>query len=261
MIKIILTILIALIITACPPPPRKAKKAVVIFCDVTSSLHSAETEKTAQFAADILDRLPLDTEYVVYPVQIETERPEAVVFSDKSKTIGENSDTHSNEDPERRAQITSGIKSLFDEVNKVQPPDRTCLLNTLSLAKAFFSDLDPNKYEFELVFISDMIEQCSNIGVAPNKSVDLQKQEVDTAISLIQNSEFPDLSNVRVSVIIPGTKERTMIKNKPDPSLESLRKFWSVVFKKSKNEAAAQIEWHRNEVPLTIAQPQRRPSN
>lgn len=254
--KLFILLFVILIVTGCPPPPVSKKKAVVILCDVTSSLHETESVKVGELASDVLDRLPKNAEYILYPVQIETEKPPAIERTDPTISLNDDFDVSAEEDPQRRKMIVDKIKELYKNINGKQPKDRTCLLNTLNLSKSFFSDFNDKEYEFELIFVSDMIEQCSNISAIPNQTIDLQIQAPEDALNLLETAQFPDLSNVRLTVIVPGTEIRMTEKSKKQPSLETLKKFWFEIFKKCKNEQAIQSEWSRNSVPLIISQSQ-----
>src|ERR1041384_3420912 len=57
----------------------KKTKVFLIWSDVTSSLKDSEVREVAKLTSAILDHLPEDSKYMVYPIQNETGRPVHII--------------------------------------------------------------------------------------------------------------------------------------------------------------------------------------
>jgi hypothetical protein len=222
---------------ACPTPrpPIKTEAPPVfllILVDVTRSLEKSEVRQVAKLASDVLDRFPANTDYTIYPIQWETQKPTAV---DEGHPRSSSQPLTEDEKGARRKRIDEKIERYFTNVNEKQPTDRSCILNTLHLADKHFyqatggSPGDPTKQPcMEMVIISDMIEQCA---INPsNQGIDLQEIPISEALELVkQIPSLPNLSRLHISVIIPTAEDATpYARNRP--SLGDLETFWNAVF-------------------------------
>ena len=219
-----------------PPAPRSIEKPnpviLLILVDVTKSLEASEVQQVAALAADVLDRFPPHTDYVVYPIQRETERPTTIDESHPKEPYVARKD---DEKAQRRVRLRETIGRHYEEVNKdqKQPVDRTCILNTLNLAAKHFHEttarfsVEAAKTAcMELVIISDMIEHCRH---SPDVLIDLQKpiaKNLELAGSI---STIPNLSAIKISIIIPTAESSTpFAQNRP--RLADLEAFWNSIF-------------------------------
>ena len=200
----------------------------------------------AKLSADVLDQFPTNTRYTIYPIQMETERPTAI--DEGYPRIGSPPLTD-DEKADRRKRIIENTERAFNEVNNKQPVDRTCILNILNLADRHFyqaangSTGSAKPPCMELVIISDMIEQCA---INPMKTrIDLLEIPLEKALELAkQMPSLPDLSRIRVTVIVPTAAEATpYAKNRP--RLGDLELFWDEIFMRCgfKKEDLRNFNW------------------
>lgn len=215
--------------------PQASKKVVMIWCDVTSSLQQSEVGEVAKLASDILDSLPEGTRYILYPIQRETERLKEITSGEVPPSDPDIDDLVKKE---RRKLISNEINKLFEDVNKkkTQPENRTCILNTLAYTESYFRQFA--SYKPELIFISDMTEQCSTTPMG--KPIDLraglttQKRISQTLQSAQEFPSPPDLSHIRLTIIIPTTADTYAVPPGQRPSVDNLKKFWGAIFRNCK---------------------------
>jgi hypothetical protein len=212
-------------------PPVMKTKVALIFADVTNSLKPEECKEVARLTAEVINSFPRHTEYVVYPIQIETQRLSPIVqgkvpaaVSDKEKQDYDLSKI------QRGKDLNAKIEKLYDEVKRSKDDNRTCILNTLSFAKNFFQQYaDAAKYDLDLIYISDMTEECNNTPV--HRLIKLNKREISKETRLVEEiPEGNDLSNVRVTIIVPTAEVTYSVNQKLRPDMEDLKRFWLAAF-------------------------------
>src|SRR5262249_46064272 len=97
------------------------------------------------------------------------------------------------------------------------------ILDTLEFAQNRFKEFDQKKTDFELVYVSDMIEECNETPLG--QPISLVQTKMSEAIKLAEDTNLKlDLSNSNVSMIIPATNDT--YKTRGRPNLSDLRKFW-----------------------------------
>jgi hypothetical protein len=207
------------------------RKAVFIFCDVTNSLNKTESETVASMASGVLNTLQPGTEYRIYPILAETER--LVPINDKESTIQPKSDNESLQsvlEKRRQEDMAKKLTNLYQVTNTNKNDNRTCILNAISFAGQQFNDFPKDKYDRELIIISDMLEECDNTPL--KRQIDIRKGDITEELK--QANNFPqgtDLSDVSISIITPATEE-TYVKYQPGsrPPMDSLKEFWRLIF-------------------------------
>jgi hypothetical protein len=233
-----LTVMILLVITsACDDSPvvtPHRKQIVLIFSDVTSSLLPSENEKVANLTADVVDSLAPGTFYQIYPIQIE-----ARVTPVKEGHVLTNTTDQGNTfvKEKRRNELIQFLGGLYNVVKGVRdnnakagkPDNHTCILNTLRVADQQLRQYDHAKYDLDLVYISDMIEEC-NRPDPMHQPLTLAKRDISNEIDLASRADLKlDFSGVRIAVIIPATNETYTVMERP--SLEQLKRFWEAIFR------------------------------
>jgi hypothetical protein len=210
---------------------KKQTKVVLIWCDVTSSLRDLESEEVANLASSVLDHLPEDARYVVYPIQNETGRPVHIIKKGPSldATSVSEAETEDTLNVDRATYIKKEISRLYQENKKKHPHDRrTCILNTLEVSAKYFSQFD-DKYDPELVFISDMLEDCQYTPL--HRNVQLDQQPFSETIKMIDSfASPPDLSRPRITIIVPTAKDTATVPSGQRPAPLDVERFWTTVF-------------------------------
>jgi hypothetical protein len=226
-----------------PPPPTPTPTPtspvfLMILADVTKSLRQGEVQQVAKLASDVLDKFPDSTDYVIYPIHRETQKPTSLDEAHPGNASGIKL-TASDKDA-RRQRIKDKIVQLYEEINKKQPTDRTCIINALEIAEKHFGQIGlylkgAKDGCFDLVIISDMIEQCAlNAG---NIRIDLKEQSIAEAISKLDKlGSFPNLTTIHITIIIPTSEESTPYAT-DQPTVSSLEAFWAAVFTRCRFKA------------------------
>jgi hypothetical protein len=209
-------------------------KVLLLWCDVTSSLKELEIEEVSRIATAVLDHLPAGSKYVVYPIHTETERPVPIIKSGPllgDAPTEDYADANATSNAERADLIKKEIARLYKENKEKHPDDRrTCILNTLAASSRFFSQFDDH-YDPELIFVSDMVEDCSNTPLKQN--IQLDKQRFSETIKLVDSfASPPDLSKLRITIIVPTAKDTSTVPSGQRPNTRDLERFWAAVFGK-----------------------------
>jgi hypothetical protein len=205
---------------------------VFIFCDVTNSLNKSESEMVATMASKVLATFPTGTEYRIYPILAQTYQ--LAPINDNEQVLpprDENPKIQDINQKKRQEEITSKLANLYNVTNAGRYDNRTCILNAIDFASNQLKDFGPDDYDRELIFISDMLEECD---VTPlQHRINLRKGDISEEIKLASN--FPkgaDLSHMRITIITPTTED-TYLKYQPGlrPPMSSLQEFWYNIFK------------------------------
>ena len=243
-----------------PPPPPQKERMVFIFCDVTISLKETERAEVARMAAEILNHLPPGTSYRVYPIQAETSA--LAQINQKELVIPpRNKDERLQTLLEKRRQqgLADDLANISKETNAPQDgnerrdDNRTCILNALNFAGNQFKQFPAEKYDRELIIISDMLEECTDPPL--KQPINIKKPNITPELKLA--GEFPevnDFSTVKISIIVPVTLE-TYKKYAPGrmPSIDDLKEFWKIIFSRCKVPPDAEnkgtYSWSNGSVP------------
>ncbi|HJQ31435.1 MAG TPA: hypothetical protein VJ866_04635 [Pyrinomonadaceae bacterium] len=242
--------------TACPP---QRERVVFIFCDVTTSLEGAERAEVARMAADIVNHLPPGTSYRVYPIQAETAAlthiNKELVIPKREKDEG----LQESLDEGRQQELVDELANVSKETNARQDgnerrdDNRTCILNALNFAGNQLKQFPAERYDREIVIISDMLEECTQTPL--KRPVNIKKPNITQELNLA--GDFPegnDFSHVRISIIVPVTPE-TYVRYAPGkkPPMGDLQAFWKGVFGRCKVPPEAEnngmYSWSNGSVP------------
>jgi len=196
---------------------------MLMVVDVSSSLSKSQIQEVAMNANSILGNLPASTKFAIYPLQPNWNRPIAMETgeTEKPSTI----DRRLLEENNRREMILRTAEDF-----RRRPEGKvSCLVDVLPFAERYFSQYDPNRYEFELVFLSDMIENCSSTLLG--RKVDLTiGYPLDGVESRLNVRDRIDLSNVNVTMIIPTSSDFSGGTTRRNPRFEDLERFWKRLF-------------------------------
>lgn len=142
-----------------------SKVYALIMCDLTSSIDSNLIKDVAQKAYDLLLSLPQGSKVEAYPIDDNTYiNP---IFSSELPVLESELDLHKDIFKSKigalGTQFGDAIYLKYKEVNANKSTEHaSCIISTLETAYNFFKDKNKKGYKFELVYFSDMIEQCPN---------------------------------------------------------------------------------------------------
>jgi len=175
--------------------PQQKEKMVFIFCDVTTSLEGTERAEVARMAADILNHLPPGTSYKVYPIQAETSALAQINRKESSIPPREKDEGLQMLLENRRKQgLINELANISKETNTPQDEgerrddNRTCILNALNFADNQFKQFSAERYDRELVIISDMLEECTDTPL--KRPVNIKKPNITPELN---SAAEPDL--------------------------------------------------------------------
>lgn len=243
-------------------PPEKGRM-VFIFCDVTTSLEGPERTEVARMAADILNHLPPGTSYNVYPIQAETA---ALTPINRNETVIPERDKDEGQqmlmERRRKQWLIDELANVSQKTNAPQDPserrddNRTCILNALNFAGNQFKQFSAEKYDRELVIVSDMLEECSDTPL--RRQINVKKPDITQELKLAGDfPEWNDFSNVKITIITPVTLD-TYIKHAPGkkPPMRDLQDFWKAIFTRCKVSPEAEkngmYSWSNGSVPAYL---------
>jgi hypothetical protein len=233
---IALILLLAIFTLACPPtcppdcPPQR-ERVVLIFSDVTSSLLEKESQQVGTLTSNVLDSLPPGTQYYVYPIQIEALKLEPMY---EGRVIGQDRAARKAVSDARKNKISEEIKRLYALIKSDRrsdaygkPDNHTCILYTLQFAQKVFKQFDQKNTDFDLIYVSDMIEECNTTPMG--KPISLGQANISEAIKLAKETDLNlDLSYARVSMIIPAATDATYTAS-GRPNLSDVQDFWEAI--------------------------------
>jgi hypothetical protein len=217
--------------------PTSKQRVVLILADVTRSLSQEQLEKSANLTADILDSLPVNSIYSVYPIQKETERilplisrqvvvehkrmegRPPIILADERRRI----------DRELKEKRRQTLKMEMERLYQNNVGYQSCIINMLWFAQDQLMrmtenpNINPTKFEYELIIISDMFETCKG-----NPAINL---ELPPDLSRLRKSRYiqstPNFANVRITIIFPLTPKLS----EHLPSDLAVKEFWRDIFK------------------------------
>jgi hypothetical protein len=204
---------------------------VIVLADVTSSLNAAEFGEVIRLTNEVVDALSPATEYRIYPIHMEMQRPALVhhgMVPTDAKLWG---------DPElvklRNQMLAEKLRQQYRMVNArdVKVDKRSCLLDGLVFAADTFKQPAYRKVSKRLVIISDMIEDCSMTPLG--RPISLAKRDIRAEI--VAAAQFPshvDLSKVDIEMIVPSNP-LPALRTPPRPRLEDLESFWGRILERT----------------------------
>lgn len=146
----------------------------------------------------------------------------------ESISLNEVSSAELDDENKKRKVVSEKIKKSIIESSKYDF-ENTCLLTSISKASDVFKSKEEqfptNEYNYTLIIISDMIEDCPS---SPIGLVDLENSMAKSTLALKKldvNLNFP---NMKVKVIIPANQFNKINGNNG----EYLKKFWNDAFMK-----------------------------
>ncbi len=222
-------------IACAPPPPREkppAPTVVVMFVDLTASIgDEAAIQSLADVAEKVVKQLPWSSRLHVYPVDSsrsvkplvdEFVRPErAAKPSDKKAPL-----EHA---AKLRASILDRRKEYLAESAQSEP--LSCLLRTMQTAHDILARYPHHGGRFELVYLSDMVEDCADLDACGDKKcgrMSLTREGYERASQTLGRYK-PDFSLgfARVTVVTPP---RSGGSNTPNVGSDEIQKFWMRAF-------------------------------
>lgn len=235
--KLLSLALLSLLVAACGPViierPVIKHKVVLIFSDVTSSLLETESASVANLTSDVVDSLPAGSKFSIVPIQVQPERLSPMSEDVVAAVSSPAADVVIKQN--RRERLTARINDLYKKIREFKvpappygsPDNHSCILGTLSYAEGYFRQFP--KADLELVYISDMIEECNETPFG--RPINLAQSEIKKEIAEAQSLQMScDLGRARISVIIPTNDDTYTAGMRP--ALSDVKQFWEKVFMK-----------------------------
>lgn len=197
---------------------------ILVFCDVSNSVDSSSIKNVISKAKMIISALSDGSKIVIYPID-DNDYPEKILELSSPKNKEDDNFTGILKEQvdkdkktqlekllnEKAVELETKINSRYEEIlNDKSSKHRSCIFNTFSKINEFFKNEDSEKYNFEVIYLSDMIEQCnSNVGsvfICGGKKGDLptKKEEVLKNIdtNLLPTINLKKLIGKNISIVI-----------------------------------------------------------
>lgn len=224
------------------PQSNGEARTVVIWWDITLSLFEAEKDKGLDWAGRIISNLPPNSSYFLLPIHSETERPAPLAEGVIPLVNSEEARLSLRANLKKR--ISENVGKLKESIKKDEenakrnaghvPRDkRTCILKTIDNSASFISNQN-NSQNPEIIYISDMIEDCYHQSLSKGEGGFIQLAHTDIAhqIESLESMNFePRLKDLRVTVLIPTATDSHASYQRPE--MENLKRFWRRAFEKS----------------------------
>jgi hypothetical protein len=225
-----------------PFKPRKTKKPeqVLIYADLTTSIKQEGIDRISEKLKQVLLNLPRDSFVSIRLVEknllgespfpeLQTpatcKMPESEI---KREIVEAQKECKKKDEPyiKRVDEISERIKTVKPHV------DVSCIMDTLESAHDFFKGKNKEKYDFRLIYFSDMIEQCNSnsIFVCGSKN---QPKKADI-LAKIESGYNP---NYNLASVV-GDNVSIIITTNDNPnynclSLSEQKDIWSAIFSKT----------------------------
>jgi len=223
-------------------PRVRDPRVVVIFADVTSSLSVEQNKRVAELTKSVIVNLPPLTKYRLYLIQADPDVDPIDAGTIRSAQGPQDAKKRTTQINQTAKEDVTKIERRYCEINfargesicrgknispRPQPDHRSCILGVMEhVAHSFL--LEEKQRPIDLVFISDMVEDCDDTPL-PKQSIRLINDDLETDI--LNVDQFRPLQsvgqNVRVTIVRPhvedGPTERSARK-------QGLEKYWKKVF-------------------------------
>ena len=216
-------------------------QVVVIFADVTSSLTVKQNRRVAELTKEVILHLPPLTTYRIYLIQADPDEEPI-----GRGVIGRARNSREAEKRDKATQLevdeyVDKIEERYCEINmkrgesvckekkwpsRPQPDQRSCILQVVeNVARTYLRE--EQRRPMDLVFISDMVEDCTDTPL--NESIRLVKDDLSVDTSNIDRfrplqSIPPD---VRITIVRPHVKDGLIESSARKRALEA---YWKKVF-------------------------------
>ncbi len=224
-----------------PYQPREDEKpeAVLIYCDLTTSIKQDGILKISEKLKEVLLTIPRES--VITIRLIEKDLFSESIYSGiktpsqcdmPQTTINRKRREAQKECIEKDKIYVQIVEDISSKIKTLKPQKNiSCIIDSLEAAHDFFKGKDGNNYKFRLIYFSDMIEQCdsNDIYLCSTK----RKPKIDDILGKVERNFNPsyDLSKLlkdELSVIITTSENQ----NDRCLLLSEKKQVWELVFKK-----------------------------
>lgn len=224
--KFILFVSLAFLIhTGCqidrPEPPKPI--VAVIFCDITASIREPTTfQKVLDYSERILDSLYLKGYKGYFLPLYERTSIDPPIVEGSFEGINPGGPVYKSSKDTLRNYLSRYL-------NAQRRREATCVLDAIPRAGELFNSVDkPSNYRFHLIFISDMLEECTNgltndyLNLRINGSRAYSDSTLTRRIAQSLKKEDFGFNDVSVKVILTSDTQKEH---------NNLKVFWKNVFK------------------------------
>lgn len=215
-------------------PKESAQKVVaIIFCDITASVDSSSIHQVARNAAKLLLKFPQGSILYFLPID-ETPFVEPILKFNKPLIGSKVTDRIKNKRKIADAAriLHNKILSRYREINadiESQNFPRSCIIQTLEVAHRIFLQFPSrNQYAYELIYLSDMLEECEDSPVGKIFLTDKNYNHAEKKIR--KYSPAFSLSDVNLTVIAAFEKHR---EHTTYINYEKRKAIWKQIFMKA----------------------------
>lgn len=191
---------------------KNLQTIAIIFFDISESVTASQRERNKDTLMNVIRALPSNSKFRVYP--IDNNQDNSPIF------VGEKVGSIMPD--------VSGLRSSLENIKTAS--SGSCIVATITTTKrAFRGYEDDEKYKRELIYISDMIENCSS-----SKYFDKSERTVNER--LFENPEQfdcrPPLPQFNLTLIIFNSQYPRFGNSGKQLTFSDLENFWRVIFGK-----------------------------
>lgn len=196
---------------------NKKKQVTVVMCDITRSLDTNSIKKVTDIALNILTK-SLDAEVYFYPIDsnlyvdfiLHKESYSGLRYTELLDTVEKD-----------KKKLSESIFRIY----QIRNTRVSCILKGFNIAyKKFMEYSLSEQYDFQLVFLSDMLEYCSyNFGFLDLERITNYKSTMGSIQKYKPDFDLKKL-NVKITIVMTASRQLPI-----DESLH--REFWREAFK------------------------------
>lgn len=210
----------------------KKENIVVVLCDFTTSLDSNSIEKVSEDAYELITNLPKRSKVVFYEIIDQAYKEPFFKYDIRPRSSRPIAKAKFAED---RANMADSLKRLMLDIGNIRINDNTansCITRGLKQADTAFRTYgkkNTDKYEFSVIILSDMIEECATSPIGNIFMKEKNRTQINGSIHKFQCRL--NLSYANLYVIMSSSKSK---KDSPYMKNEELEDVWIKIFKKFK---------------------------
>ena len=210
---------------------KKVNKIVaVIFCDITTSVDSTDGIKSvANNAANLLLKFPPLSILYFRPIDKSPNVKPIFEFTIPAASNLKGEKDQRTQHIETQAQnLYNEILNRYNEINSDDKNARSCIIQTLDIANRLFKPYQESQnYSFELIYLSDMLEECDESVLGSL----FMKENLCDHVFIKADSFQSDLDIGFVNLTIITAVEND-VENSQYFNYENRKTFWKKIFLK-----------------------------
>ena len=176
---------------------NEKKRLLLVFADLTGSMDQQGVNHVADKAKKIFSSLPEGAK--MHVKLIDSNNSRHAVFEGEIPELTGNSIALKSAHKTSISQQADSLEELLLQTYTSSPPMKSCIFNSFESVFTFFRSQDSLTYDYELIFLSDMIEECSSSFTHLKTNMNMRSDsgsapELEELIAKVDSNYSPDFN-------------------------------------------------------------------